>query len=81
MGTISLGSVALDAAGRSLGALKQAGTRTSAWLAGVVTAMLDWQRRAHERHALMSLDQRMLRDIGVSFADADREARKPFWLA
>jgi uncharacterized protein YjiS (DUF1127 family) len=46
-----------------------------------VVAVLDWQRRAQERHTLMSLDQRMLRDIGVSFADADREARKPFWLA
>jgi uncharacterized protein YjiS (DUF1127 family) len=50
-------------------------------LAAAVIALLDWQRRAHERHALMSLDQRMLRDIGVSFSDAEREARKPFWLA
>ena len=77
MGTLSLGSVALEAAGRSLGALRLAGTT----LVSAVVVVLDWQRRAQERHMLMSLDQRMLRDIGVSPGDAEREARKPFWIA
>jgi uncharacterized protein YjiS (DUF1127 family) len=81
MGTISLGSVAIEAAGRSFGAIKLAGSRAGATLATAVVAVLDWQRRANERHVLMTLDQRMLRDIGVSPSDADREARKPFWLA
>ena len=81
MGTISLGSVALDAAGRSFGAIKLAGARAGSTLATAVVAVLDWQRRANERHVLMTLDQRMLRDIGVSPTDADREARKPFWIA
>jgi uncharacterized protein YjiS (DUF1127 family) len=81
MGTISLGSVALEAAGRSLGAIRLAGVRIGAALATAVVAVLDWQRRAHERHVLMSLDQHMLRDIGVSPSDAEREARKPFWIA
>jgi uncharacterized protein YjiS (DUF1127 family) len=40
-----------------------------------------WQERAEQRHALRELNERMLKDIGVSNADAYKEARKPFWLA
>ncbi|HEY5598554.1 MAG TPA: DUF1127 domain-containing protein [Kiloniellales bacterium] len=43
--------------------------------------LLTWQERAAERHALASLETRMLRDIGLSRADALREAAKPFWRA
>ena len=43
--------------------------------------LLTWQDRANERHALASLDAHMLRDIGMSRADALREATKPFWRA
>jgi uncharacterized protein YjiS (DUF1127 family) len=39
-----------------------------------------WQDRAEQRHALGALNERMLKDIGVSHADAYKEARKPFWL-
>jgi len=39
-----------------------------------------WQERAEQRHILRSLDSRMLKDIGVSASDANREAGKPFWL-
>jgi len=44
-----------------------------------VEALATWQDRADGRHALLKLDDRMLRDIGVSRADAMREADKPFW--
>ena len=37
-------------------------------------------RRQRQRFDLATLDDRMLRDIGVSRTDADRESRKPFWL-
>jgi len=40
-----------------------------------------WQERANQRHALMRLDARMLSDIGISRAEAEREFRKPFWRA
>ena len=40
---------------------------------------LAWQRRHKDRMHLLSLDDRMLRDIGVTLADVDREASKPFW--
>jgi len=39
-----------------------------------------WQERAEQRQALSELNGHMLKDIGVSAADAFREARKPFWL-
>ena len=39
-----------------------------------------WQERAEQRHALAELNAYMLKDIGVSHADAYKEFRKPFWL-
>jgi uncharacterized protein YjiS (DUF1127 family) len=40
-----------------------------------------WYRRYRQRQELRSLDDHMLADIGVSRIEADREARKPFWMA
>jgi uncharacterized protein YjiS (DUF1127 family) len=42
--------------------------------------MIIWHERAEQRHALSELNERMLKDIGVSGADAYKEVRKPFWL-
>jgi uncharacterized protein YjiS (DUF1127 family) len=39
----------------------------------------EWSARAQERRDLRSLDDRMLKDIGVSRSDAEREGEKPFW--
>lgn len=47
----------------------------------VLATVLLWQARAHERHILGTLDDRMLRDIGLDRADISREADKPFWRA
>ena len=44
-----------------------------------VDMLLLFQERARQRRALVELDDRLLRDIGVSRADAEREANKPFW--
>jgi len=38
-----------------------------------------WCARARERRMLLQLDERMLKDIGVSRADVVQEAGKPFW--
>ncbi|NIR29969.1 MAG: DUF1127 domain-containing protein [Gammaproteobacteria bacterium] len=38
-----------------------------------------WATRARTRRELSELDARMLRDIGVTRAQARREAEKPFW--
>ena len=42
-------------------------------------ALAMWQRRHSDRLHLLSLDDHMLHDIGVSQADVEREASKPFW--
>ena len=36
-------------------------------------------RRQRQRTSLAQLDDRMLRDMGISRLEADRESRKPFW--
>jgi uncharacterized protein YjiS (DUF1127 family) len=38
-----------------------------------------WIERTRQRRALGSLDDTMLRDIGVTRVDAARECEKPFW--
>jgi uncharacterized protein YjiS (DUF1127 family) len=52
--------------------LMQAGGRPG----GVVR---EWHRRSRDRAKLAMLDDRMLRDIGVTRADVWRECNKPFW--
>jgi len=38
-----------------------------------------WLERARGRRQLRSLDDRLLHDLGVTRADVEREAAKPFW--
>lgn len=38
-----------------------------------------WRRRSRERAELAALDERMLRDIGITRADAQYLSSKPFW--
>ncbi len=40
-----------------------------------------WGERLKQRAALAEMDDRMLKDIGLSRADALVEADKPFWTA
>jgi uncharacterized protein YjiS (DUF1127 family) len=55
------------------------GPAEMAW--SFLDVLLGWQERAAERHALRQLDDRMLKDIGLSRANIDAEAAKPFWRA
>ncbi len=52
-----------------------------AWAAIVrlVELLAEWQARERQRHELRSLSDYMLKDIGLSRADVEREASKPFW--
>lgn len=50
-------------------------------LASVIGAFRPWAALRRERRALGALDARLLRDIGVSEADARIEADRPFWDA
>lgn len=53
--------------------------RLRGFLSGVRAALREWRRRKNGRLELARLDERMLRDIGLTRVDADREINKPFW--
>ncbi len=38
-------------------------------------------QRSRQRRQLMEIDDSQLLDMGISRAEAEREARKPFWRA
>jgi uncharacterized protein YjiS (DUF1127 family) len=42
-------------------------------------ALASWQDRRRQRQALARLDDRMLRDIGLTISDVEAELAKPFW--
>jgi uncharacterized protein YjiS (DUF1127 family) len=49
-------------------------------LVGSLLAVLRiWRRRARSRAELAGMDERMLRDIGLSHGEAAFEVSKPFW--
>jgi uncharacterized protein YjiS (DUF1127 family) len=50
-------------------------------LSAALTRPRLWARRRHDRHALLQLDDHMLRDIGFDRRQADEMAARPFWRA
>jgi len=44
-----------------------------------VEQVLVWLERSRQRRHLMGLDDRLLKDIGLSRADIHAELAKPFW--
>lgn len=47
----------------------------------LLNTLNDYQKRHRSRQRLLVLDERLLKDIGLSHADAQREGNKPFWKA
>ena len=41
--------------------------------------VINWLQRDRDRRSLQTLDDRLLRDIGVSRSDVEHEVAKPFW--
>lgn len=79
MGTIyDFGSFE-GAIGRIVSKTVWAGFKTGRAVLDAVTTVLAWQDRARQRSQLQLMDQRMLRDIGLTRVDIDAEMRKPFW--
>ena len=56
------------------------GTRLAGAFVRGVDALFAWQDRANQRFHLRQFDDRALRDIGLSRADVEAEASKPFWV-
>ncbi len=54
-------------------------------LAGAPRQVVSWigrcAARANQRQALFEMDERMLKDIGITRYEAVFEAQKPFWRA
>jgi uncharacterized protein YjiS (DUF1127 family) len=82
------GSVALAAAAYGgtagwdlVGPRAEGGPSSTARRAAVrmVEAVMAWHHRARQRRVLMELSDHLLRDIGISRADAFAEATRPFW--
>lgn len=48
---------------------------------GALSTLRTWRRRARTRSQLLTLNDHLLADIGVSRSDLAREAIKPFWQA
>jgi uncharacterized protein YjiS (DUF1127 family) len=45
----------------------------------ILETLLVWQERHRQRRHLASLDDRLLSDMGISRAEAERESAIPFW--
>jgi len=50
-------------------------------LLGLWRLLIVWNGRWQDREQLREMDPRILRDIGLSRRDVEREASKPFWRA
>ena len=48
-------------------------------LTRLLDTVFSWQDRIRQRRHLASLDNRLLRDIGLSRVDVEQETTKPFW--
>ena len=53
--------------------------RLRGFLSDVRAVLREWRQRKNGRLELARLDERMLRDIGLTRVDADYEINKPFW--
>jgi uncharacterized protein YjiS (DUF1127 family) len=78
---IQMAAIHFEVPRRRLGSIRHhRRQRTAGNVAGRVLATLrEWHRRAHDRAELAKLDDRMLRDIGLTQADAVFLSSKPFW--
>jgi uncharacterized protein YjiS (DUF1127 family) len=56
-------------------------SRRPGGLLAFVEAVFAWQDRARQRQLLARMDDRLLRDMGLTRADIAIEADKPFWRA
>jgi uncharacterized protein YjiS (DUF1127 family) len=47
----------------------------------IVTLPIIWHERGCHRRDLLTIEERLLRDVGLTRKDIELEARKPFWQA
>ena len=59
--------------------LRIAARSVLAILSSVFEILMTWQEKSRQRRQLLALGDDMLKDIGISRADAHYEGSKPFW--
>lgn len=47
----------------------------------LVKLFIIWQERSRQRRHMLNLSDEALKDVGLSRADIEGEAQKPFWKA
>jgi uncharacterized protein YjiS (DUF1127 family) len=67
------------AAARISAGLVHAARLTDRGLIKALDVLFAWRARAAERDVMRSLDDRMLRDVGLTRVDIERELSKSFW--
>lgn len=55
------------------------GPRARIALTLLADSLSAWRERVSQRRALGRLDDRLLRDMGLTRADVEQEVSKPFW--
>jgi len=56
-------------------------TQITDGIVGLGSTLLVWNSRYQARRRLAEMPEHLLSDMGISRAEADREAAKPFWRA
>ena len=64
---------------RTLSAWRHIGSRATAWLKAAIAAWAQTRRHHREVAVLQTFDERMLRDVGLTWADVQCAASTPFW--
>lgn len=68
-----------NSAPRRTGNLFPLGGMWTGGLNAICHRLLAWSSRARQRRALEALDDALLRDVGLTRDEIERETRKPFW--
>lgn len=69
----------LSSPARILPGTQAAVGQAAGFLASVFDAPFVWLERVQDRRRLAELDDHMLRDIGLTRAEAEQAAARPFW--
>ena len=64
---------------RTLGAWRHIGSRVATWLKAAIAAWAQTRRHHREVAVLQTVDERLLREVGLTRADVEGAVSTPFW--